>query len=139
MCLPCAGKAQFVVTQNVDGLDQRAGLPRGNLAVLHGCIFEEKCEDCAAIYLRDTDVGSISFAPTGRRCAAHAACAACAACAARAACAACGNHAAALCARLCVPGATRLAASLHTLGLCANPVCQPCVCANPVCPQVRGV
>ena len=124
MCLPCAGKAQFVVTQNVDGLDQRAGLPRGNLAVLHGCIFEEKCEDCAAIYLRDTDVGSISFAPTGRRCAA---------------CAACGNHAAALCARLCVPGATRLAASLHTLGLCANPVCQPCVCANPVCPQVRGV
>ena len=38
------GKARFVVTQNVDGLDQRAGIPRDKLAVLHGCIFEEKCE-----------------------------------------------------------------------------------------------
>tara|TARA_B100000795_G_C22775150_1_gene429691 strand:- start:542 stop:964 length:423 start_codon:yes stop_codon:yes gene_type:complete len=63
------GKAHFVVTQNVDGLDQRAGLPREKLAVLHGCIFEEKCEDCNAIFLTEHDVGSISFAPTGRRCA----------------------------------------------------------------------
>ena len=62
------GKAHFVVTQNVDGLDQRAGLPREKLAVLHGCIFEEKCEDCNAIFLTDDDVGSISFTPTGRRC-----------------------------------------------------------------------
>ena len=64
------GKVHFVVTQNVDGLDQRAGLPREKLAVLHGCIFEEKCEDCGRIFLTDTDVGSISFTPTGRQCAA---------------------------------------------------------------------
>lgn len=62
------GKVQFVVTQNVDGLDQRAGLPREHLAVLHGCIFEEKCEDCSRIHLRDSEVGSISFTPTGRSC-----------------------------------------------------------------------
>ena len=28
------GKVQFIVTQNVDGLDQRAGLPRDRLAAL---------------------------------------------------------------------------------------------------------
>ena len=37
-------KLRFLVTQNVDGLDQRAGFPREKMAVLHGCIFEEKCE-----------------------------------------------------------------------------------------------
>ena len=49
-------------------MDQRAGFPRGKMAVLHGCVFEEKCEDCAKIFFRDDDVGTISFQPTGRRC-----------------------------------------------------------------------
>ena len=38
------------------------------MAVLHGCIFEEKCEKCGHIRLRDTEVNSISFAPTGQHC-----------------------------------------------------------------------
>ena len=63
-----AGKLRYLITQNVDGLDQRAGFPRGKMAVLHGCVFEEKCEDCAKIFFRDDDVGTISFQPTGRRC-----------------------------------------------------------------------
>lgn len=62
------GKLKYVVTQNVDALHQRSGLPRSKLAVLHGCIFEERCEACGALYLRETDVGTISFQPTGRYC-----------------------------------------------------------------------
>ena len=68
IALERAGKLRYLITQNVDGLDQRAGFPRGKMAVLHGCVFEEKCEDCAKIFFRDDDVGTISFQPTGRRC-----------------------------------------------------------------------
>jgi len=67
------GHLKFLITQNVDGLDQRAGFPRSHMAVLHGCIFEEKCEACGAIHLRDTAVDRISCAPTGRSCPAPAA------------------------------------------------------------------
>ena len=46
----------------------RSGLPRDKLAVLHGCIFEEKCENCGHLVLLDTAVDSISFAVTGNTC-----------------------------------------------------------------------
>jgi mono-ADP-ribosyltransferase sirtuin 6 len=62
------GKLNYVVTQNVDGLHQRAGLQRDKLAILHGCVFEEQCEDCRALYFRDKEVDSISFQPTGNTC-----------------------------------------------------------------------
>ena len=52
-----------------DCIVYRSGLPRDKLAVLHGCIFEEKCEDCGKLVLRDTEVSSISFAATGNKCA----------------------------------------------------------------------
>jgi len=58
----------FVVTQNVDGLHQRSGLSRNNLAVLHGCIFTEKCQACGLEHFRDAECGGMSFAKTGRRC-----------------------------------------------------------------------
>ena len=62
------GIVRCVVSQNIDGLEQRAGLPRENLAVIHGCICEERCERCSARYLRDADVGGKSGAHTGRTC-----------------------------------------------------------------------
>ena len=62
------GHLKFLVTQNVDGLDQRAGHPRDKMAVLHGCILEEKCAECGHIQLRDTPVETISFKPTGSSC-----------------------------------------------------------------------
>jgi mono-ADP-ribosyltransferase sirtuin 6 len=61
-------KCNFIVTQNVDGLHQRSGLARSKLAILHGCVFEEQCEDCKALYFRDKEVDSISFQPTGQTC-----------------------------------------------------------------------
>jgi mono-ADP-ribosyltransferase sirtuin 6 len=59
---------QFVITQNVDGLHRRSGFPRSALAILHGCLFTEKCEDCGREHFGDDDVGGMSFARTGRHC-----------------------------------------------------------------------
>lgn len=68
VALERAGKLSFCATQNVDGLDLRAGMARDKLAILHGCVFTERCENCATEYVRDHDVGGISFQPTGRLC-----------------------------------------------------------------------
>ena len=59
---------KYVVTQNVDGLHRRSGLPRSKHAVLHGCVFTEKCERCGEEYFRDYDLGGVSFQKTGRQC-----------------------------------------------------------------------
>lgn len=66
--LTAVGAVRFCVTQNVDGLHQRSGMPRKRLAVLHGCVFTEKCEDCQTEHFRDVDVGGMSFQKTGRKC-----------------------------------------------------------------------
>lgn len=62
------GKLKHVVTQNVDALHQRSGLNRDNLSVLHGCIFEEKCESCGQLELFDKEVTTISCELTGKKC-----------------------------------------------------------------------
>jgi len=54
-----AGYLSHVVTQNVDGLHGRAGMPREAVSELHGTVFREKCENeaCAVTELaRDFDV-----------------------------------------------------------------------------------
>jgi mono-ADP-ribosyltransferase sirtuin 6 len=58
----------FCITQNVDGLHRRSGLSRDHHAVLHGCVFTEKCSDCGMEHFRDADVGGMSFQKTGRKC-----------------------------------------------------------------------
>lgn len=62
------GILKCLVSQNIDGLEQRAGFPREKLAVIHGCLCEERCEQCGQRYLRNFDVGGKSGAPTGRHC-----------------------------------------------------------------------
>ena len=62
------GYIAFCVTQNVDGLHRRSGMRREHLAILHGCVFTEKCQDCSLEHFVDWDVGGMSFQPTGRRC-----------------------------------------------------------------------
>lgn len=63
-----AAKVTWCATQNVDGLHLSSGFPRAKLAILHGCVFTEKCLKCGKEYVRDRDVGGISFQPTGRSC-----------------------------------------------------------------------
>lgn len=59
---------RYCITQNVDGLHRRSGLPRNLQSVLHGCVFTEKCEKCNSEHFRDFDVGGVSFQKTGRKC-----------------------------------------------------------------------
>jgi mono-ADP-ribosyltransferase sirtuin 6 len=66
--LASEGILKFCITQNVDGLHRRSGLSRDHHAVLHGCVFTEKCSDCGTEHYRDVDVGGMSFQKTGRNC-----------------------------------------------------------------------
>lgn len=59
---------RYIVTQNVDGLHLRSGIPRSSLSILHGDCFVERCESCGQDYLRDFDLGGLSFKKTGRFC-----------------------------------------------------------------------
>ena len=63
------GIFSYVVTQNVDGLHQKSGLPREKLSILHGSLFEEKCEDCGRLHFGTVQVKTISFSKTGNLCA----------------------------------------------------------------------
>lgn len=62
------GLVHFVVSQNVDGLHLRSGLPRSALAELHGNVFAEQCNSCGAEYFREDVVDSIGMRPTGNSC-----------------------------------------------------------------------
>lgn len=63
-------KVKYVISQNIDGLHIKSGLPKEKLSELHGNITKEIChsEKCKKEYFRDFDVGTISFQKTGRLC-----------------------------------------------------------------------
>ncbi|GKV19361.1 hypothetical protein SLEP1_g29637 [Rubroshorea leprosula] len=63
-----AGILKFVISQNVDGLHLRSGIPREKLAELHGNSFMETCPSCGVEYLRDFEVETIGLKETSRRC-----------------------------------------------------------------------
>ena len=51
-----AGHLRHVVSQNVDGLHLRSGVPEAKLCELHGNVFRERCPACGRAYLRGFDV-----------------------------------------------------------------------------------
>ncbi|XP_077222521.1 sirtuin 1 isoform X2 [Tasmannia lanceolata] len=63
-----AGILKFVISQNVDSLHLRSGIPREKLAELHGNSFREFCPSCGAEYLRDFEIETIGMKETSRRC-----------------------------------------------------------------------
>ncbi|CAI0374096.1 unnamed protein product [Linum tenue] len=63
-----AGILKFVISQNVDGLHLRSGIPREKLSELHGDSFMESCPSCGIEYLRDFEVETIGLKETSRRC-----------------------------------------------------------------------
>lgn len=63
-----AGILKFVISQNVDSLHLRSGIPREKLAELHGNSFKEVCPSCGVEYLRDFEVETIGLKETSRRC-----------------------------------------------------------------------
>ncbi|XP_042470190.1 NAD-dependent protein deacetylase SRT1-like [Zingiber officinale] len=63
-----AGILKFVISQNVDSLHLRSGIPRKKLAELHGNSFREVCPSCETEYVRDFEVETIGMKETSRRC-----------------------------------------------------------------------
>ncbi|GAB4818266.1 hypothetical protein N2152v2_005312 [Parachlorella kessleri] len=62
------GKVTYIVSQNVDGLHLRSGVPRSQLSELHGNCFAERCDRCKAEYVRDFEIETVGFKRTGRLC-----------------------------------------------------------------------
>ncbi len=48
-----------VCSQNVDSLHLRSGIPRAQLAELHGNCFMERCPRCKAEYVRDFELQTV--------------------------------------------------------------------------------
>jgi len=63
---------KYCITQNVDGLHRRSGIPRSKFAVLHGCVFTLKCERCGMEYFQKTVLQpySVGLKRTGQMCSA---------------------------------------------------------------------
>lgn len=51
--LVAAGRVETVITQNIDGLHQRAGVPSDRVVELHGTVMHAHCLECGAIFAFD--------------------------------------------------------------------------------------
>eukprot|EP00696_Hemimastix_kukwesjijk_P014529 gnl/Hemi2/28544_TR9457_c0_g1_i1.p1 gnl/Hemi2/28544_TR9457_c0_g1~~gnl/Hemi2/28544_TR9457_c0_g1_i1.p1 ORF type:complete len:458 (-),score=132.97 gnl/Hemi2/28544_TR9457_c0_g1_i1:220-1593(-) len=50
------GTAKYIVSQNIDGLHRRSGIPADRISELHGNCYLELCWECNTEYLRTFDV-----------------------------------------------------------------------------------
>lgn len=62
-----ADLCHYIVSQNVDGLHLKSGIPRKRLSEVHGNSFAEKCEDCGHEVFYPEERNSVGLKPTGRQ------------------------------------------------------------------------
>jgi hypothetical protein len=49
-------RLKYIISQNVDGLHLKSGVPHNKIAELHGNVNLERCTECSKHYLRDYNV-----------------------------------------------------------------------------------
>ncbi|XP_065364642.1 NAD-dependent protein deacetylase Sirt6 [Calliphora vicina] len=67
-CLIAKGYVQYIVSQNIDGLHLKSGLPRRCLSELHGNIFIEQCNKCRRQFVRSTPSDTVGQKLCGGPC-----------------------------------------------------------------------
>lgn len=64
-------KVKFIITQNIDGLHLRSGVPRKNISELHGNMFVDQCDKCKKMLVRDSPAPTVGQKNSGVDCPAH--------------------------------------------------------------------
>lgn len=62
------GFIHYIVSQNIDGLHLRSGVPRSQISEVHGNMFIEECSKCRTQFIRSTPVPTVGKKSIGTTC-----------------------------------------------------------------------